>query len=412
MNVRSLLRDLPGGFLTPIFIMLPVVALVSRILPQKPNFAGQSLSIVISLFSVALALALWSAMPVRHSWPLSAWFFIISLTLLWLLVMLSRTIGGQGVAYSAIAFGTWTLMMMAKNPDSDDFRFAGLAMSWTLVAVLIFFEIAAYTDLLSSQAYGMGLSSTLLAPGRFGGPWDNPNLVGPIGASLSIFALVARSWSRPTLFAAGALVVLASNSKAALFGLSAGLGVFAAAILLERWSSWRSSTRLVIGTIALLTSSGVITYAAMQMRADPSLDGRTRIWGAYFDLWLTKPLNGIGSVPAESFIAAGTLPPSGVHAHNLWLDLVTRFGWVGLLLGSSLLISAFILAFRQFRHGQPIGLAMLGIFTVTTTLEVHFDWVYLSLPVVYLMASIFMNVRDAQHTKPTVETEREDHIPS
>jgi O-antigen ligase len=116
-------------------------------------------------------------------------------------------------------------------------------------------------------------------------------------------------------------------------GLPAG-----ALIFLGSGRSWALNRRwlllfaAVVGLVALVVSLGW----GERLANSETVLRRFAIWQGAFDLWRAHPLLGVGpggffwTYPA--FMApAAAVEPDLIHAHNLWLNLLTGWGVFGLL---------------------------------------------------------------------------------
>ena len=94
-----------------------------------------------------------------------------------------------------------------------------------------------------------------------------------------------------------------------------------------------------------------------------SLGVRYLIWGAYFHVWLSSPLIGVG--PGNSFVQAQFLSPYGGQyvAHNNYLYLATDFGALGLF-GAMWLFGNTVVVMLRRRSQQAamseVGAGVLG----------------------------------------------------
>jgi len=155
---------------------------------------------------------------------------------------------------------------------------------------------------------------------------------------LSLFLLIASFF-----------LVLMSDSKTGLFILFAALAFFEAAKTLRLdigfvLLTWLSSTFVlsISGVIIVSNFEAIVT----SFGRDPTISGRTIIWGALVDKIQVRPLLGYGyegfwrGIYGESEIIGkiitSYIPP---HAHNGLFDLTIAFGLIGLTLFLASLIS-------------------------------------------------------------------------
>jgi O-antigen ligase len=156
-------------------------------------------------------------------------------------------------------------------------------------------------------------------------------------------------------------MILASNSKTGLF-----LSIFMIGFLLFyhrfRWFGNRSMLSLSFGLLVILT---VVTIVGVNWATfwtaigrDPTLTGRTEIWGGAIGYWFDKFWTGYGldafwdkRLPYSQTLGMAVtgvrrLVYTVPHSHNGYLDMVLALGFVGISLYLLTLAKAFQRAFR------------------------------------------------------------------
>ena len=191
---------------------------------------------------------------------------------------------------------------------------------------------------------------------RLVGPYFSPN-----GAALYLeralfigLGLVSTAAHYRRLWLCGglALIIIAlfltASRGAWLLALPVGLFSFGWGMgynLVRPQLSWVRSRWLLIGAALALGLVGVIItmpYLAERMTNSASLTQRLLTWHAALQLWRDFPILGVG--PGSFFWHYGAYLPIGAldepnlhHPHNLWLEVATGWGllgliWLGLLL--------------------------------------------------------------------------------
>ena len=178
-------------------------------------------------------------------------------------------------------------------------------------------------------------------------------------------------------------LTLMTQSKTSLLCLIGGLGLIWGLWFLRRHGPAFTVAGIWAGTVGVTLAGYLfITNRELVLEAlgkDPSLTGRTDIWGALMRLVDERPLTGFGysafwgreSVPAM-FIRQETQWPVP-SAHNGWIDLLVQLGWpgaivVGVVVAVAVLITLFRLPGTGAREGY-FGIAYLAVFIVLSLSE-------------------------------------------
>lgn len=219
---------------------------------------------------------------------------------------------------------------------------------------------------------------------RLVGPYFSPN-----GAALylerSLFVglglLSARAHHRRLWLSGGlALITIAlfltASRGAWLLALPLGLLSFGWGMghKLGRWQPNRAQARwLIIGVVVVIGLVGVIVtmpYLAERMTNSASLTQRLLTWRAAVQLWRDFPMLGVGPsgffwhYPA--YLSIGMLDePNLHHPHNLWLEIATGWGLMGLIWLGLLLWQLWFLGQRNRSNNsaaRPLQAGLLAAF--------------------------------------------------
>ncbi len=188
----------------------------------------------------------------------------------------------------------------------------------------------------------------------------------------------ARRWVSRALFtgvfALALVAAVATFSKGAiLLGLPAALVV----VLLggawrsrQRWPVWVLLVMAIIGVAGLFVLFRTPRFAdAFNFQSGTSFF-RLKLWQGSLAMALDHPLLGVGPDNfLYSYRTRYVLPSAWQelnlsHPHNIFLDLWTRLGLIGAVIGGVAIATAFGAAWRLFRRGTaeawPVALGLLG----------------------------------------------------
>jgi exopolysaccharide production protein ExoQ len=123
---------------------------------------------------------------------------------------------------------------------------------------------------------------------------------------------------------------------------------------------------LTISSLFLNVNTGMVE----QLGRDSTLTGRTDIWKSAFSL-VQNPITGTGF---ESFWIGPRLTKMESliqqtvnQAHNGYIEVYLNLGWVGIILLSIFLFSAYLRVLRALRLRLPLASLSLGFFIAVTT---------------------------------------------
>lgn len=384
------LRALVGQNYLAVFLAgIPLAILANDIHPGTPIFKGQALAILAPLACAAIGFVLWLGYKPAFKYPALVSGFLVSLVVSWLVISVLDRLDGGGVAYTSYLVPLLVLMLLIKPISARDAMKAGAALAWATIAVVLVAEtFALLTGYRGTEPSFLiripGLSDSISSGSRWVGPFESPNYAGPVAAYTAIFGWSQRGIQRLLIVGAGLVVLILSGSRSALFGLVVAGAVY---FIFNNWTA-RSRRSRIRRTVGALSVTGVLGIAAVW--ADPTLNGRTPIWPQYWEFWLSSPWRGVGTAQIESLIAGQVLNPWFVHAHHEFLDLLGRYGTLAAFgVGSALALAA-IGSAKAAVQDQPMSFALVGAFLAIGSVEVHGSWLYLTVPVAWLLVSVLV----------------------
>jgi putative inorganic carbon (HCO3(-)) transporter len=206
-------------------------------------------------------------------------------------------------------------------------------------------------------------------------------------------------WERLSMGAycfSAALLIFLSSSRGAYLAV---IGGFCVLIVLQ-WSRLKKwipilqnlfkRFRVLIlgaGLIALLVLVAFTTWYIQNMQSHPthvaSLQSRNEFWEPAFKAILRSPWIGNGPYTyAIDFMQVTSIPPRDIflHAHNMYLDILSGSGLVGFLVSAWLMGTLILRLWRSFHsEQQTTSFVVLGALLVLSSFLVHsiFDGLYL-----------------------------------
>lgn len=175
--------------------------------------------------------------------------------------------------------------------------------------------------------------------------------------------------------------------------LGAGLAIVAGAILLSPIHSQRILER---NYTAYLDNPAYSRGEALFLQVDDFLSGRLKIWSTAGNMFLARPLTGVGAGafdeaydhystrPDDQFTTRGGYPGGVYHAHQLYVSAAAETGLVGL----ACLVAMIVYLVRWYRglppegreHAAPYAYSMLiAFFPINSQHGVYIGWWFMTL---------------------------------
>ena len=387
MSDSSVLERVRSGdlYLAVFLSAIPIAVLAHFLSSGAVVFKGHAWSVVLPFIFAFVSFLFWILSRGSRSFPPITYVFLALLIVSWIVLWILEKRDGQGLNFTTFLVPLLVIMLLIKPASFRAVAIASATFAWVIAGV---FVVSIIYDFATRNSFGglliriPGFPRTLGEGARWEGPFGSPNYVGPFAAYLVLYSVTCRVWSRRILAAVGIVVLVMSGSRSAILGMLVGFIVYFIFSRSPRLVGLRRPVRVGL-TIALL-----VPFLVFAFRADPTLNGRTPIWPEYWELWKRSPMEGVGTQLIQDRINSGEYFAWFVHAHNMALDLLGRYGIIGFVMIAALLVVAVIIVGRAARRSSPMGLALVSAFLVIGLVEVHGSWLYWSIPTVWLLLAV------------------------
>ena len=386
MGIQSRLRHDATPYLSLIMVSVVVSRLLESFWPGVEVLHGQGAAIAFQLAVVPGILALWLLFrpaPSRRKY-LNLVMCVLAANFLFLFAL--GAVRGESWSYIAAVLPISVGLIWIKPPSYNAIINSTNAFCAALISVGIIYQTSVYLGLVQDREYlahrYFGFAATDFFYWRWEGPFGNVNLAGPVGAFLLVYGLTRSSWWRSVLVIWGAIFIIASESRGAIF--AATVGVLTWVLCRERLAGWAWSVRSK-AAIAAVVIVGLLSSVFL---LDPTMNHRQEIWTDYLRLWIDSPWLGLEqmrletALQSENVLLKGLTGESlyfkGMDGHSLYVDTLTRFGVAGLALTLSAIALVFVLSWKAYRKGMSTGLVIILAFAAGSASDVLTSWIYLS----------------------------------
>jgi len=387
------LRERPWFFWVA-FAVPPLSIFLQSVAPFEPTFKAQNLAVWLGIFSAGLVLVLWLCYKNGEKSEQALQVLLVLLALVWLFQNVSELRDGSAFNHTTYFLPLLLILIYFKVPSKDDLLVAGLVLGYSLIAITLVslilggsFGVPNGFDVPDNGASRFPFFSELLGiQTRWGGPFGSVNIATPAGGILVLLGTLYARWNRAAFILIGSLVLFLGQARTTYFALGFAL------LVLFVWSAWLSRIRFsaAIRWILMAIAAGVAAvYIAV---LDPTVNGRTPIWSDFLGLAQDSMLNGVGKSGVNQFLAEMTVSqPTKIlhdHGHSVYIDGLTRYGVVWLLLTFVVFAVAFY-AVWKVRSGRlsSRGLALVTFIFFAGLTETIFSWAYVT---IYLLVLVLV----------------------
>lgn len=350
-----------------------------EIWPGVAIWKAQAPAVLIPIAGVGVAGVLWLFLRwrlVARGWSLV---FLGALALTWLANLLGHFYHSDMTTHGALLFVPVLALIAIKPPTAAEGARALIALAWSVAVVLVAARVFEMVGVLTpkfqapelikfdEEYYWLPLNGILGIDGRWPGPFGHNGFTAMMAAFIIVIAVAF--WTRASwvFLIVGGLTLLVTSGRASAGAAVAGIVIVVMVSPQKPWARipqrWRVGGGLIVlalGAVVLVTGKSGMT-------------GRQNIWPAFYDLWQTSPWWGVGGT---GIAASDGLTGYFLHAHNLYLDTLTRYGvWVFALVAVTLLIGLGVTLVAGLR-GFPGPLALYAAYLITGITEPRNDWVH------------------------------------
>ncbi len=383
-----------GTWYLPILFTIPVFAAYFHSLAPNENiFKGQDGGIWVAFLLTLVATLSWLACRDSTRLVPLARTALTLMLLAWMYQVVRTQLDGSTFNLSAFAVPLVIVLILLKPPRLSEVKLAGLALAYSLILVsalsLVFGALGvgpdgfAVTD--SGQSRFWIFSNGVGISGRWGGPFGSVNLASPVGGLLVILAFSYKGAHRYLFLCSGIVILILTQARSPIVALVVAITVIA------MWSPsvarFKYRTALSVAAAAGLA----LGYAGFVLLFDPTFNGRTVIWSNFGNLWLERPLTGVGSSGINDFIGSRAIIDPGFvphdHMHSVLGDILVRYGAPLLVLSLGVFIASIVISIRSASRDSGKNLAIVIFVVIAGLTETIHSFSYLS---VYLCALLFV----------------------
>ena len=344
---------------------------------ETPVIFGQPANVLTGFVYFIAAAAIWAML---NRWPRArGWLsvFLVMMSVAWVMHFVLYRYHGDAFNYTALLYVPILFLIWWKPPTRDEAWAAISVFAWTVSIVLVGTRVLESVGLLSvrdqsdaviafdTERYFLPLNSVLGIDGRWPGPFGHNGDTAMMGALLIVIAVARWRRSSWVFLTVGVLTLLVTSGRASIGAAAAGLLI----VFMFREGSFGGLTRMVripIGVTAIVFGAWVL------INGPAGLTGRNTAWPAFFELWQESPWIGVGG----SGIATGNQwTIEFQHAHNMYLNDLTREGLLGAGIQYAAVALGFVIAARVAWWGMPGALAVMSTYLITGITEPRNPWI-------------------------------------
>ena len=382
-----LVRNTGAPYLSALLLTVVVSQFAQYLWPTTAIFKGQNPGVVIDFVGFGIAVLLWWCYRPNDSWPPEFAWLIGAWAALWVVTIGLSVFHGDLFNVTAILVLPILAMIWLKKPSLPAIFTAGDLFAVCLIAIAVASQLLDLVDIKALHYEGWNrwpLLTEITGPiGRWEGPFGNVNYAGPIGVFLLVFGLLRPSWRRILYVVTGAVIILISDSRSAVFACAVGIAALIA--FAPRLGTWHTPIWLRIAAPV----SVIASFAGYIFAIDPTLNLRTPVWETFLSQWTTSPITGVGATGIQAAINDGTLQSWANHGHSLAIDPLTRYGIIGLLAVAAVVVATGIISSKAARTGFAAPVVLFATFVAGGISEDLVDWRYLGVQAVpFLLAGL------------------------
>lgn len=342
------------------------------LVPDEPTFRGQPAAIWIAILGsmVSLLIAFASRRGRRLGGIPRQWMLLLALLLLaWLSTLFMVDYHGDLFSLATILAPTAVLTLALVLPSRAEIQTALVYFGFAVLAGVATTMLAAFTGL---QPFREDFEGRIALPILNAFRWEfffgDANNAASIASFLILIALYRGSRTGWGLGVPAALILVLTQSRTGIVATALGVTVMIAA------RSSGASKGKWVATYSIVAVAGLVLTLVLLI--DPSLNGRTMIWGDFLGIWTEAPVVGLGYTGIQEQVLQIT--GWAQDGHNVLLDPLVRYGILPFLLGTAFLLTAGVASFGAgLRHkGFPVAMYLTGMacFMTYTT----FGWAYMT----------------------------------
>lgn len=410
MRPPAVCRESATPYLTTLIVSAVLGLWAGYLWPGQPLLKGQSAAVIIPLVGFALSVGLWVAVRRRRPVQGVTRWFIVALAIAWVANLAMFRVHQDLFTYGALVFLPVLVMLFRKPPDRSEGESALATLAWTLAGVIVLTRLLEVVGVLQVKSqpegiiafdeanYWLPVNDLLGIDGRWPGPFGHNGYTAMMAAFIIVIAVATWRRSHWILLIVGVAALLVTSGRASAGAAAAALlvmGMFTKQNPLGRVARrWR----IAGGSMLLLAGLGLL------LTGRSGLTGRQNIWPAFVDLWTSSPIVGVGT---DGIATSGGLTQSFGHAHNLYLDILTRHGLIALIPIMIALAIGVAICVRAAVNGLSGPLAIVLAYLITAITEPRNDWLHPGVLVLMVITAVMAagSFNDGWVTRLQVQSE-------
>lgn len=359
--------------------------------PAQPLLFGQAAAVLLPLLGYlpVIVLAVAGGKSGMRSRTLDV--FLASLLLCWLVSLVLYRFHGDLYTHVIWVFPLLIVLLWRHPPTLSESRLVLLSFGWSVSVAILGTRLlemagvlapkvqAAFVVRFDERNYWLPLNDLLGIEGRWPGPFSHNGYTAMMGALIIVVAMIVPGRSSWVFVLVGAFSLIVTSSRASLGSIAA------AVVVLLMFTSRQPFARSPRWLRVLGGAGGLVLAVVVLYRAEAGLTGRQTFWPAFLELWLTSPITGVGT---SGIAVSGGITQQYTHAHNLYIDMLARYGLIGFLAMMAVLISGSLIAIRAALRGQAGPLAVIVAYLVLAITEPRNDWIHPGTLVLLIIMSV------------------------
>jgi O-antigen ligase len=372
-----------------ILLAYPVITAVTRLRISPENLAlGERVDVWVQALTLAIAWLVWLLAKPAEAWSSLVYVFLATTFMAWIVFVVVVTVHGDEFRREYLAAGSALIMLILKPISYPDLLRALRILFVCIVAGTIA-TLPLWRILSDSSSVTLNQIPQFFGLDRSGWYGFAPGVQGHFGTTGAVVAMLAFAFSgvwRWTFVVFGLVIVFVVGSSGTIPALVAGV------IVLALGHSGRPRIAPLIAGLGVFGASLIFVYLS-----NPTGSGRLELWTHWLGNWADRPILGWGVTGIVDFaptmhLSNGVLNPvQHMHAHNFFVDALTRVGLVGLTFMLIPLIIAVIIGWQALQRNFAVPLAAVSVLLIAGQFDIEPYFNFWSIGLMLLTLSVLLS---------------------